>query len=68
VLGDSFHNVPVLSARASPSLIGVDKIEFQVPADAPTGNDIFIEVGVLVTDPGDYQFANPGVGSKIPIQ
>jgi uncharacterized protein (TIGR03437 family) len=68
VLGDSFHGVPVLSAHASPSLIGVDELDFQVPDDAPTGNDVFIEVGVLVTNPGDYQFANPGVGSKIPIQ
>jgi uncharacterized protein (TIGR03437 family) len=59
-LGDSFHNVAVLSARASPEFIGVDELDFQVPADAPTGNDVFIEVGVLVT--------NPGVGSKLPIQ
>jgi len=69
VLGDSFHEVAVLSSsRAAPSLIGVYEITFQVPADAPTGNNVFLEVGVLVTNPGDYQFAQPNVGSKIPIQ
>jgi len=69
VLGDNTHEVAVLSSsRAAPSLIGVYEISFQVPADAPTGNDVFLEVGVLVTNPGDYQFAQPNVGSHIPIQ
>jgi uncharacterized protein (TIGR03437 family) len=69
VLGDANTPVPILSPPlAAPSLLGAYELGFQVPTDAPTGNDVYLEVGVLVTDPGDYQFANPGVGTKIPIQ
>ena len=62
------EGVPVLSSsQVSPSLIGVFELDIMIPADAAEGNDTFLEVGVLVTNPGDYQFAQPGVGSKIPI-
>ncbi|HEV3331336.1 MAG TPA: Ig-like domain-containing protein [Bryobacteraceae bacterium] len=60
-------DVPVLpSSQASPSLIGVFLLDIMVPANIPLGNNTFLEVGVDVN--GQYQFANPGVGSKIPIQ
>jgi uncharacterized protein (TIGR03437 family) len=63
------EGVPVLSSsRVSPSLIGVFELAIAIPADALPGNNTFLEVGVLVTKDGDFQFANPGVGSKIPIQ
>ncbi len=63
------EGVPVLSSsRASPSLLGVFELDIAIPPDAPQGNNTFLEVAVLVNNPGDYQFANPGIGSKIPIQ
>jgi uncharacterized protein (TIGR03437 family) len=52
-------------ARVSPNLIGVYEVSFQVPSDAPTGNDVVLSVAVNA--PGDSQtrFSN---GSKLPIQ
>jgi len=61
--------VPVLpTSRVSPALLGVFELDIAIPADATQGNNTFLEVAVLVTNPGDYQDANPGVGSKLPIQ
>ena len=61
--------VEVTSAsRISPALLGVYEFDIHIPNDAPQGNNIFFEMGVLVTKDGDFQFANPGIGSKIPIQ
>jgi uncharacterized protein (TIGR03437 family) len=63
------EGVPVLSSsRVSPSLLGVFELDIMIPADALQGNNTFLEVGVLVTSTGNYQFAQPGVGSKLPIQ
>lgn len=55
-----------VSARRSPSAIGVDEVTFQVPSDAPTGNDVALLLAVSAQDnPQNPQFSNL---SKIPIQ
>jgi hypothetical protein len=55
------------TSRVSPSLLGVFELDIQIPANAATGNNILLEVGVLVTSSGNYQFAQPA-GSHLPIQ
>ena len=64
IVGVNNGGTPVFTSRASPNLIGVFEVAFQVPSNAPTGNDIVLSVAVNV--PGDSQthFSN---GSKLPI-
>jgi hypothetical protein len=54
----------VVTARVSPNLIGVYELDFQVPSDAPSSNDVVFSVAVNA--PGDNQtrFSN---ASKLPI-
>ena len=49
----------------SPNLIGVAEVAFQVPADAPTGNDVVLSVAVNAPADSQTRFSN---GSKLPIQ
>jgi uncharacterized protein (TIGR03437 family) len=65
IVGVNNGGTRVVSARLSPNLIGVSEIAFQVPSDAPTGNDVVLSVAINA--PGDTQtrFSN---GSKLPIQ
>jgi len=65
IVGVNNAGARVVTARVSPNLIGVYELAFQVPSDAPTGNDVVLSVAVNA--PGDSQtrFSN---GSKLPIQ
>ena len=65
IVGVNNAGARVVTARVSPNLIGVYELAFQVPSDAPTGNDVVLSVAVNA--PGDNQtrFSN---GSKLPIQ
>ena len=65
IVGVNNAGARVVNSRLSPNLIGVYEIDFQVPSDAPTGNDIVLSVAVNA--PGDSQtrFSN---GSKLPVK
>ena len=60
--------VQVVSARQAPNLIGVYEIQFTVPSNAPTGNDVVISVGVIPAGASSGTPAVQSQGSKIPIQ
>jgi uncharacterized protein (TIGR03437 family) len=64
IVGVNNGGARVVTSRAAPNLIGVYEVAFQVPSDAPSGNDVILSVAVNA--PGDSQtrFSN---GSKLPI-
>jgi uncharacterized protein (TIGR03437 family) len=65
IVGVNNSGARVITSRVSPSLIGVFEITFQVPSDAPTGNDVVINVAVNAVGDTQTRFSN---GSKLPIQ
>jgi len=64
IVGVNNTGVRVVSARLAPDLIGVAEVAFEVPADAPTGNNIVLSVAVNPVDGSATQFSK---GSLIPI-
>ena len=64
IVGVQNAGARVVTARVSPNLIGVYELDFQVPSDAPSSNDVVFSVAVNA--PGDNQtrFSN---ASKLPI-
>jgi uncharacterized protein (TIGR03437 family) len=50
VLGVNNHGVPLFTADYAPSLVGVEEIGFQVPADVPAGQDIPLLLGLKIGD------------------
>ena len=64
VVGVNSSGVRVVLVRAVPNLIGVYEIAFQVPPDAPAGNDVVLSVGIT-TEGNPTQYTQ---GSRIPIQ
>ena len=65
IVGVNNSGTRVITSRVSPSLIGVFEITFQVPSDAPTGNDVVLNVAVNAVGETQTRFSN---GSKLPIQ
>ena len=65
IVGVNNSGARVITSRVSPSLIGVFEITFQVPSDAPTGNDVVLNVAVNAVGETQTRFSN---GSKLPIQ
>ena len=65
IVGVNNSGTRVITSRVSPSLIGVFEITFQVPSDAPTGNDVVLNVAVNAVGDTQTRFSN---GSKLPIQ
>jgi uncharacterized protein (TIGR03437 family) len=65
IVGVNNSGARVITSRVSPSLIGVFEITFQVPSDAPTGNDVVVNVAVNALGDTQTRFSN---GSKLPIQ
>jgi uncharacterized protein (TIGR03437 family) len=65
IVGVNNSGARVITSRVSPSLIGVFEITFQVPSDAPTGNDVVLNVAVNAVGDTQTRFSN---GSKLPIQ
>lgn len=57
--------VPVLSAQYSHDLIGVYIVDFEVPANTPSGNDVAILLGVQAQGSGELVFASP---STFPVR
>jgi uncharacterized protein (TIGR03437 family) len=64
IVGVNNSGARVITSRVSPSLIGVFEVTFQVPSDAPTGNDIVLNVAVNAPGESQTRFSN---GSKLPI-
>ena len=65
IVGLQNSGVRVVSARAANNLIGLYEVSFQVPADAPVGNDLVLSVALNPADRSGTQFSN---GSKLPVQ
>jgi uncharacterized protein (TIGR03437 family) len=65
IVGVNNGGVLVNYARLTEDRIGVSEVSFQVPADAPQGNDVVFSIGVLA--PGANS-VNYSLGSTIPIQ
>lgn len=62
IVGVNNAGTRIVTSRVSPNLLGVYEVAFQIPSDAPTGNDIVLSVAV--NSPGTF-YSN---GSKLPIQ
>jgi uncharacterized protein (TIGR03437 family) len=65
IVGVNNAGARVISGRLAPSLIGVYEVTFQVPSDAPSGNDVVLSLAINV--PGDSSTRFSG-GNKIVIQ
>jgi uncharacterized protein (TIGR03437 family) len=65
IVGVANAGTRVISGRLAPSLIGVYEVAFQVPNDAPTGNDIVLSLAVNVPGDSTTRFS---AGNKIVIQ
>jgi hypothetical protein len=65
IVGVNNAGARVISARLAPSLIGIYEVAFQVPSDAPAGNDVVLSLAVNVPGDPTTRFS---AGNKIPIQ
>jgi uncharacterized protein (TIGR03437 family) len=65
IVGVNNAGARVVSARLAPTLIGVYEVAFQIPSDAPTGNDIVLSLAVNVPGDSSTRFS---AGNKIVIQ
>jgi uncharacterized protein (TIGR03437 family) len=65
IVGLQNSGVRVISSRAASNLIGLFEVSFQVPANAPVGNDLVLSVAVNPPDRSGTQFSN---GTKLPVQ
>jgi uncharacterized protein (TIGR03437 family) len=59
VVGVADRGVPVLFARYLAGAVGAYLVEFQLPADAPTGVDQSLALAALVDNGITYKFGNP---------
>jgi uncharacterized protein (TIGR03437 family) len=64
IVGVANAGTRLVSARLAENLIGVYEVAFQVPSDAPAGNDVVFSVGINVTGDTQTRFS---AGTKIPI-
>jgi uncharacterized protein (TIGR03437 family) len=64
IVGVNNSGARVVTSRVSPNLIGVYELAFEVPSDAPTGNDVVLSVAINAPGDGQTRFSN---GSKLPI-
>jgi uncharacterized protein (TIGR03437 family) len=65
IVGVNNAGARVIGGRLAPTLIGVYEVTFQVPSDAPTGNDIVLSLAVNVPGDSTTRFS---AGNRIPIQ
>jgi uncharacterized protein (TIGR03437 family) len=65
IVGVNNAGARVISGRLAPSLIGVYEVTFQVPDDAPTGNDVVLSLAINVPADSTTRFS---AGNKIVIQ
>jgi uncharacterized protein (TIGR03437 family) len=64
IVGVNNAGARLISARIAQNLIGIDEVTFQVPNDAPSGNNVVFSIGINA--PGDTQTRN-SAGTSIPI-
>jgi uncharacterized protein (TIGR03437 family) len=64
IVGVNNAGTRLVGARMAPGLIGVYEVTFQVPSDAPTGNDVIFSVGINAVGDSQTRFS---AGAKIPI-
>lgn len=64
IIGVANAGVPLISAQLSPDLVGVYLVSFQVPTNAPSGNQPF-SVGVIPAGAQNPVYSN---GAALPIQ
>ena len=64
IVGVNNAGTRFVGARLAPNLIGVYEVTFQVPSDAPAGNDLIFSVGINAI--GDSQ-TRYSAGTTIPI-
>jgi len=65
IVGVNNAGARVISGRLAPGMIGVYEVAFQVPSDAPTGNDVVLSLAINVSGDSTTRFS---AGSKIVIQ
>jgi uncharacterized protein (TIGR03437 family) len=65
IVGVNSAGARVISGRLAPSLVGVYEVAFQVPTDAPVGNDVVLSLAVNVPGDSTTRFS---AGNKIVIQ
>jgi len=65
VVGINNAGTTVASAQLSADMLGVYNVEFQIPTDAPQGNNVVLSVGIV---PVGSTTAYYSAGSTIPIQ
>jgi adhesin/invasin len=65
IVGVNNAGARLISARAAIDVVGVYEVNFQVPSDAATGNDIAFSVAINASNDTQTRFSNP---SKLPIQ
>jgi uncharacterized protein (TIGR03437 family) len=63
IIGVNHQGVPLVSARYTGLMAGVEEIEFQIPPDVPPGTDIPLSVGVVVD--GKTVYSNK---SSLPVK
>jgi len=66
VLGLDSNGIGPVTVTASPELIGVYQVNFQVPSNITTAGDHVLAVGVIA-EGNPIQFSQPG-GSKLYVQ
>jgi len=64
IVGINNSGVRLISARLAPNLIGVYEVVFQVPSDAPAGNDVVFSVGINALSDTQTRYS---AGTSIPI-
>jgi uncharacterized protein (TIGR03437 family) len=65
IVGVNSAGARVIGARLAPSVIGVYEVAFQVPNDAPAGNDVVLSLAVNLPGDSTTRFS---AGNKIVIQ
>ena len=63
IIGVNHQGVPLVSARYTGLMAGVEEIAFQIPQDVPPGTDIPLSVGVVVD--GKTVYSNK---SSLPVK
>jgi uncharacterized protein (TIGR03437 family) len=64
IVGVNNAGARLISARLAPNLIGVYEVAFEVPTDAPAGNNVVFSVGVNLSTDTQTRFS---AGTTLPI-
>jgi uncharacterized protein (TIGR03437 family) len=57
----------VVSARQAPGLIGVYEVQVQIPANAPTGNNVPLSIAIVPAGASSSTPGTPAQQTTIPI-